>query len=402
MTDPGWGDMRIFFSAGEPSADQHAARLITCLQQLQPDLQCEGFGGPAMRHSGARLLFELTELAVMGFLRVLPLLARFRRLVRQAEAHFDRSPPDAVILVDFPGFNWWIAKAAKRRGIPVVYYLPPQLWAWAPWRLRKVRRWVDHVLCTLPFEYDWYRERGISCSCIGHPFFDQAAEYIPDQQLIQTLRGVPDQPTVALLPGSRGHEIEQNWEVMLQIATRISRQLPGVRWVVGSYRERQLRRCREIQQRTAPALQLDYQLERTPEVIEAADFCLLVSGSISLELLARRRPGIVLYRVSRLGRFLSRFLMHCRFISLPNLIADREIMPEFISSGDPAADISDISTLAAGWLQQPAVFALQREQLTAVAEQIAIPGASRRAAETVLQLLSVRDQPGMAQRPRAA
>lgn len=394
--------MRIFFSAGEPSGDQHAARLTTSLQQLHPHLKCEGFGGPAMRKAGVHLLFELTELAVMGFLRVLPLLAEFRRLVQQAEAHFDRSPPDAVILVDFPGFNWWIAKAARRRGIPVIYYLPPQLWAWAPWRLRKVRRWVDHVLCTLPFEYDWYRERGISCSCVGHPFFDQAAEYIPDQQLIDTLRSTHRQPTVALLPGSRGHEIEHNWQVMLQIAERISQQVPAVRWVVGSYRERQLLRCREIQQQQAPSLQLDYQLERTPEVIESADFCLLVSGSISLELLARRRPGIVLYRVSRLGRFLSRFLMHCRFITLPNLIADRAIMPEFISSGDPSADIRTISELAVRWLQQPDVFARQCAELNALAERIAVPGASRSAAETILQLLSDRTQPSTAEQHRAA
>ena len=122
--------MRIFFSAGEPSGDQHSARLIRELQSRHPEFQAEGFGGPNMQNAGCQLHFELTELAVMGFLRVVPLLAKFRRLVQQAEAYFDTNPPDAVVLVDFPGFNWWIARAAKTRGIPVYYYLPPQLWGW--------------------------------------------------------------------------------------------------------------------------------------------------------------------------------------------------------------------------------------------------------------------------------
>lgn len=379
--------MRIFFSAGEPSGDQHGARLITQLKILRPHLEVEGFGGPDMRRAGCQLLFELTDLAVMGFLRVLPLIRRFYGLVADAERHFDTQPPDAVVLIDFPGFNWWIARAAKRRGIPVFYYLPPQLWAWAPWRIRKVRRWVDHVLCALPFEYEWYRSRGVACTWMGHPFFDQVAERTLQTELLAGIRPLSTDRLVAVLPGSRGHEIEKNWPVMLEVIRRVSVAVPGVRWVVGSYREKQRQRCESLQQELAPELPLHYFVDATSEVITAADCCLMVSGSISLELLARRKPGIVLYRVPSIGRFFARFLMLCRFISLPNLIADAELFPEFVSSGDPEPDIRRMTTLLTNWLTQPALLKSVTAEVGRLADNCAAPGASSRTAGWVLQRL---------------
>ena len=143
--------MRIFFSVGEPSGDQHAAHLIQELRARRGDVEFCGFGGPHMEEVGCEIDFRLTDLAVMGIFAILPMLKKFWNVYQQAKQIFAERKPDAVVLVDFPGFNWWVARAAKREGIPVFYYLPPQLWAWAPWRIRRVRRLIDHVMSGLPF-----------------------------------------------------------------------------------------------------------------------------------------------------------------------------------------------------------------------------------------------------------
>lgn len=384
--------MRIFFSVGEPSGDQHASRLIGELQERCPEIQPEGFGGPAMRAAGCRLLFELTELAVMGFLRVLPMLARFRRLVKMAEAHFDAKPPDAVVVVDFPGFNWWIARAAKLRGIPVYYYLPPQLWGWAPWRIRRVRKWVDHVICALPFEYEWYRSRGVRATWVGHPFFDAVAENPFDTEIVARLRTSDGRPTVALLPGSRRHEVEKNWPVIVRVMQTVSVEVPDVRWIVGNYRPEHEVLCRSISAALGVENHPEYLIGKTSEVIEAADCCLMVSGSISLELLARRTPGIVLYRVPRIGRAASMVLMNCRFITLTNLIADHEVMPEFISHGNPARDIQGMAQKLTEWLIQPRALEAVRNSMTLLAGHATNQGASRRTAELLLTEIAYRSR----------
>jgi len=378
--------MRLFISAGEPSGDEHAAHLITEMKRHDSSLICEGFGGLEMQGQGCELLYNLTQNAVMGISQVIPLLAHFRRLVKQAEAHLTNNPPDAVVLVDFPGFNWWIARAAHRRGIPVYYYLPPQLWAWAPWRIRRVRKWVDHVICTLPFEYAWYTDRGIKCTWVGHPFFDEVADYKLDQGKLQKLTPVNnDQLVFALLPGSRTQEIENNWPIMLQVAAKVQQANPLIRWIAGCSRPEQQRRCEELQRDSGVQVEIEYESSQTSEVIEAADACLMVSGSVSLELLARRTPGIVLYRTKFYGRFAAKHLISCRFITLTNLIADDEIMPEIISCRDPANDIAQMEQLLTEWASNPDALAARREQLNTLANEVAIPGATARTVQLLLK-----------------
>src|SRR5262249_44554395 len=160
-------------SAGEPSGDLHAANLIRALRRHDSGVECVGFGGDSMEAAGGRLLYPLCRLAVMWFLRVLTNAVTFLRLLSRADRFLRDERPDAVVLIDYPGFNFQLARLAHARGIPVFWFVPPQLWAWAGWRVRKMRRWVDHLLCSLPFEESWYRERGVPAHYLGHPYFDE-------------------------------------------------------------------------------------------------------------------------------------------------------------------------------------------------------------------------------------
>ena len=178
--------MKIFFSVGEPSGDLHGANLIRQLRARRDDLELVGYGGPLMAEAGCHLHEDLTRLAVMWFVRVLINLHKFAALVSRADRYFRHQRPDAVVLIDYPGFNWWIARRAKVHGIPVFYYGTPQLWAWAGWRVKKMRRYVDHVLCKLPFEVDWYRQRACNATYVGHPYFDS---FVPSSSTTILWRG---------------------------------------------------------------------------------------------------------------------------------------------------------------------------------------------------------------------
>lgn len=382
--------MKIFFSAGEPSGDQHAAHLIKELKTRHERIEVEGFGGPEMQSQGCHLLFELTQLAVIGFLRVVPMLAKFRRLVIKAEKHFANSPPDAVVVVDFPGFNFWIARAAKKQGIPVYYYMPPQLWAWAPWRIRRIRKWVDHVICALPFEYDWYAKRNVKATWVGHPFYDDVASRVMDESLVNELKShAEEQRLLAVLPGSRDHEVERNFPVMLEAIRQVIEKTSNVRWVVGCYREEHAELCQKLQTDLKVDADMTYFVDKTSEVIEAAEACFMVSGSISLELLARETPGIVLYRVPVIGNMAASVLMTCKYITLTNLIAETDVMPEFISCGNPSKDIRNMAIQLIEWCEKPESLRQRREAMTELAATAAIPGATERTAELILNELLV-------------
>ena len=378
--------MNIFFSVGEPSGDQHAAHLMQEMQSRRPDLRFSGFGGPEMEREGLESLFRLTNLAVMGFFKIIPLLFQFYRIVKQAERYFDEHKPDAVVLVDFPGFNWWIARKAKAAGIPVFYYLPPQLWAWGSYRVERVRRFVDHVISALPFERDWYEQQGIKVEYVGHPFFDEVGEHSLDDRFVAVWKNRRSS-TIAVLPGSRSQEVGRCWPVMIQVLKRLHARHPKVTFLVACYRDEHRRRCLQQLLVEAPSLPVQFFVGKTSEIIEVADCALMVSGSVSLELMARKTPAVVLYRVSRVTGILGDLFLQCPFISLPNLIAGREVMPEFLSVGNPTRVISGMTDVLDRWIRLPEVRQLAVEGLVEVSEGFAEPGATCKCAEIILSKL---------------
>ena len=285
----------LFFSVGEPSGDQHAARLIKQISTNHPEVTTRGFGGQGMRDAGCQIELDLTKHAVVGLIEVLPKLRQFFRFVDQAEEVFRGGDIDGVVLVDFPGFNWHIAKRAKRYGIPVYYYCPPQLWVWGGWRIRKMRRTVDHVLAVLPIEEKYFAERGIETTYVGHPFFDAVKEQPLDAQFVDRWKQQSNAGSslVAVLPGSRGHEVKGNWPLMLSAIRRLAKRHPDAKFLVAAYRDSQCVWCREQLTAEDQNLPISFFVGKTSEIIQVAKCAMMVSGSVSLELMARHTPAAV-------------------------------------------------------------------------------------------------------------
>lgn len=377
--------MRLFISAGEPSGDLHAANLVHALRERMPEAEFVGFGGPHLQGTGARVLYPLVDLAVMWFGRVLLNLHKFIRLANEAERYFRDERPDAVILIDYPGFHWALAKRAKRHGIPVIYFVPPQLWAWAGWRVEKVRKWVDLVLCSLPFEPGWYHERGVSGAVyIGHPYFDELAERHLDPTFLaeQTSRGGP---VIALLPGSRTQEVRKNIPMMLRAAARVAKERKDVRFVVACLHDRHRELVHELIKGSGIYLDaLQIHSARTAELIRLADVAWAVSGSVGLELMVEALPTVVVYKIRPLDLMVARQFIKSKYISLVNLLADAEVMPEYLTDHDVS---SEMAAWALRWLNDPAERERAAAALAELRGRVAVPGASERAADRIIEHL---------------
>ncbi len=376
--------MHLFVSAGEPSGDLHGANLIRALADRHPDLRVTGFGGARMAAAGAELLFPLADMAAMWFGRVLLKLPTYLKIARQAEVHIRSARPAAVVLIDCPGFNWAVAKRAHRAGVPVYYFVPPQLWAWAGWRVAKMRRWVRTVLTALPFEDGWYRDRGVDTHYIGHPYFDELAEHVLDREFVAAQRRAGG-PVVALLPGSRNQEVAANFPMMLAAAAKVRAAVPAARFLVASFKDAQARTAREML--AGSGLPAEVHVGRTPEVIEAADACVAVSGSVGLELMCRLKPTVVVYKITPFARWVSSHFITCRYISLVNLLADAEVIPEYLSTRD---DSDAVAGHVANWLTNPAARQAVVGRLRELRARAAVPGACDRAADFLLSDLAAR------------
>jgi lipid-A-disaccharide synthase len=398
--------MKIFFSAGEPSGDLHGANLIRQLREIDPEIEVVGYGGPVMAAAGCQLHTDLTALAVMWILRVILNIHKFLALAGRADRYFRHHRPDAVVLIDYPGFNWWIARRAKAHGIPVFYFAPPQIWAWASWRIRKVRRFVDHVLCSLPFEARWYSERGANATFVGHPYFDEVRRQEFDAEFLAAQRD-DTRPLVTILPGSRTQEVEHNLRHFLNAAQLIQAQVPQVRFAIAAFKPHQAEMARAAA--AARGLEIPVFVRRTPELIRLADCCLAVSGSVSLELLYQCKPTAILYWISPLGYALQRRFRSVKYVTLVNLLSAQNPFDGDATTYDPESGenaevlypeyvtCEDKSQQLAGHIIEWLTNRSEREQLVARLEklkaEVAHGGATRAAARYILEELARHPRP---------
>jgi len=393
--------LTIFFSVGEPSGDLHGANLIRALRARCGRFEAVGYGGPRMAEAGCTLHADLTALAVMWFFRVLLNLHKFWGLLSRAERYFREHRPDAVVLIDYPGFNFLIAKKAKRHGIPVFYYTPPQIWAWARWRVKKMRRRVDHVLCSLPFEEPWFRGHGCNATFVGHPFFDEVRRQRLDEAFVERLRGQAG-PLVTILPGSRTQEVKNNFRWFLEAARKVRARVPDARFAVAAFKPHHADMARRAIE--ASGLPVEVHAGKTPELIRLADCCMAVSGSVSMELLYHTKPTVILYRISRPAYFVQGFFRKVKYITLVNLLTTDELFPDDVTPYDPGQEDAErvlfpeyltcgdksgpIAAHLIEWLAEPGARERRVAELARLKAEVAHGGASSRAADYILEALA--------------
>jgi lipid-A-disaccharide synthase len=346
-----------------------------------------------MAEAGATLLYPLVHLAIMWFLNVFLNIATFIRLIFRADRYFRDQRPDAVVLIDYPGLHWWIARRARARAIPVFYYVPPQLWAWAGWRVKKIQRTVDLVLCSLPFEPDWYKARGVSqAEYVGHPYFDELNERELDESFLAGMQSNERQgPLVAILPGSRTQELTRNLPIMVRAAAKLARERPATRFAVACLHERHRALAERIVRENRSAAEglhmpaIEIHAARTPELIRLADIAWAVSGSVSLELMMEALPTVIVYKLNRFDLWIARPFIKAKYITLVNLLADAELMPEYLTVCDVSGELV---VWARTWLDDPVARARVTANLAALRHEVARPGASQRAAGRIVGWLA--------------
>lgn len=366
-------------SCGEASGDLYAGALAAQIRCLEPSVEIVGFGGSRLRAAGARLVGDFAEFSVTGLteaLRVVPRsLAMIRRLVEVARA--DR--PDVFVPIDFPDFNFRLMAAMRRLGVPVVYYVSPQLWAWRPRRMRTMQRDVERVLVIFPFEEAIYRNAGVDVRFVGHPLIDLVQGARSREVFLRETGLTPGAPTVALMPGSRRNELERIVPVMAEAMPRIRARVPEVQFTVACAPN--LPGASFAPLARVPRTVLVYQ--RSDDVIASSDVVVTASGTATVQCALHERPMVVVYRLSPLTYALGKPFVKVDTYAMPNLVAGRTIVPELIQKGFTPSRVADETV---SFLTDRDRHARTREALRRVREQLGAPGASARAAEAILEI----------------
>lgn len=373
----------IVIVAGEASGDIHAAHLIEELKRLNPSLTFSGLGGEKLRKAGVDLYVDMTRLAVVGFVEVLKHYSEFKKIFDRVVEEVRRRKPLAVILVDYPGFNLRLAKALKKLGVKVIYYISPQVWAWKENRVRTIRAYTDKMLVLFDFEKDFYARHGMDVDFVGHPLIDSVKITKFRADTLKAIGLLPDAPlTVGLLPGSRNKEIERLLPVMLKAAEIISRDRPESQFVIfkAPTVDRQLfNECTSAVSLPVAVVEHD-----TFNGIAACDVCMVASGTATLETALLGTPMVVVYKTAFLTWLLARLMIRIDWIGLVNVVAGKKIVPECIQFDATPEKIADtLKTI----YENPSRLKEIKNDLAQVRSKLGEPGASRRAAGVVVREL---------------
>lgn len=374
----------VMFIAGENSGDLHASRVLSQLKTLVPDLEAFGFGGDRMQAQGMELIENLAQkLPIIGMTQVLRNIGKIRALLNQAKELLVERKPDLLVLVDYPGFNLRVSRMAKDLGIPVVYYISPQLWAWHKSRIEIIRRNVSKMLVIFPFEETMYRTEGIDAEFVGHPLKDDIEPIQDRRAVIENFQLDPDKKIIGLIPGSRNAEIIRHLPIMLEAAHLLLKNNNNLQFV--------LPQASTI----APELLQKY-LERFPNLPvtiithshksmrAAMDLAICKSGTSTLEFALHQTPLIVVYKASFLTGFIAKKVLKIPHISLVNIVAQKEVARELLQEN---ATPEKIASAAETLLKDNVKISNMKKDLHQIAESLGSPGASKRTAEAIARLL---------------
>ena len=367
----------IFFVATETSGDIHGANLARQLKALDPQIRLVGAGGPHMREAGVEILIDPTAHATVGVVEVVRHLGRYAQIYRLLQSSLKKWEPDAVVCIDSPDFNLRFAGRVKDHGIPVIYYISPQIWAWRKGRINTIRKVVRKMLVILDFEEKIYRDAGVDVAFVGHPLLDAVREI--DREAVRKEWGVGEkQLLIGLLPGSRGKQFRMLFPVMKKTAELIKKELPDAKFVLGC--------APNINPKLAADAGMEVVVNRTPDVMASCDLLLVASGTATLEAGIYGTPMIVTYKLNPATAYLFGPLvwLNTRLWALVNIVAGKEIVPEMYQwrAKPPLLAEKALSLIRDGKLPEI------RRELAEVRRKLGQPGASRRAAEEILKTLS--------------
>jgi len=378
---------KIFISAGETSGDMHGSNLMLEIHKKNPSIKFYGLGRNKMSEAGLQCIRDMSSQSVM-WLQSLKKIPGLWKIFKDCYRFFDEEKPELLILIDYVGFNLYLAKAAKKRNIPVMYYISPQLWAHGSWRIKKIKKFVDRMVVVYPFEETFYTNGGVSAKYVGHPLFDELNAKDIDTNLIEKIKGGGQKTVISLLPGSRKQEIRTLLPILLETATAIHEKIPSVKFLLSCSNKRNLELIEGITKRFASAnnkrLSIEIVTEKISEVIKSSSLCICNSGTVTLEIANYQIPMVACYRVSPFAYFASKPHINTPYICLVNAIAEREVVPEKTMYRDDYK-----------WLASHATELLLNEEkreaciagLKEVTSLIGSPGASAKAADEALSMI---------------
>jgi len=376
------GKKRILIAAGEASGDLHASSLVKAMLELEPNLHFYGMGGEKLKKAGACIIFDISNLSVIGITEVISHLGHLYGVFRWFKESFKNARPDLLILVDYPDFNLRLAKVARSYKVPVLYYISPQIWAWRTNRIKKIGKLIDKMIVVFPFELSLYEKEGIDVSFVGHPLLDMAKVSKSKEENIKRFGLDEQKKIIGLLPGSRLSEVKRLLPPMLGAAYRLKQRFGNLQFILPIASGLKKEEIVKLTENSKVSITLV-----DDNIYEVIDICYLLivsSGTATLETSLLSRPMIIVYKMSKLSYLIGRLLIKVPYIGIVNIIAGKKVVPELIQA---EANAERITNEVIPLLEDDLYYQSICKELISIKEKLGKPGASKRAARIALRML---------------